>query len=187
MSILDILFRNSGQKSRTLRPADQSTPLGYRGALEHNVDRCTGCGTCAYVCSPGAIRVEKRADGVLWHYQAVRCTFCARCAEFCPTKAIRLTDQANPPTIAESTTSAAAVTVGALDPLVTEHRIDFRPCERCGQPFVPLPAPVLAQMTGREVDDGLAGLMRLCEKCRARVFSQRLKDSFAGISKREGK
>lgn len=168
MGIFNILFRNSGQKTRTLGPADQTRPEGYRGTLEHDTSLCIGCGTCAYVCSPGAIRLEPRSGGMLWQYQAERCTYCARCAEYCPTQAIRL----------ETAVPLTTVSIGAAT--VTHHMVDFQPCERCGQPFIPMPAPILARLLGREVEPDLAGLMRLCEKCRARVTSQRLKDSLTG-------
>lgn len=65
--------------------------------------------------------------------------------------------------------------------------IDYQPCERCGQPFVPLPAPVLARLSGGAVDPGMSSMMRLCEKCRSRVTSQRLKESFVGVPRKEGR
>lgn len=172
MRIFQILLRNTGQKGRTLAPGTLPAPAGYRGALLHDTSLCTGCGTCAYVCSPGAIRLEEQAAGVLWQYQVGRCTFCARCAEFCPTKAIRMED--------EPSQTAVDAENGTL---VTRHMIDFQPCERCGRPFVPLPAQVLARMAGGTLD---SGRMRLCEKCRARVNSQRLKESLTGAPRKEG-
>src|SRR5512146_2381524 len=94
MGIFNILFRNTGQKARTLLPSEQSIPAGFRGVLEHDTRLCIGCKTCAYVCSPGAITLENRPVDIVWQYQVARCTFCSRCAEYCPTKAIRLVDSA---------------------------------------------------------------------------------------------
>lgn len=180
MGIFQILFHNSGQKIRTLTPADQTTPEGYRGALVHDVSLCTGCGTCAYVCSPGAIHVDKNEGEAVWRYEAVACTFCARCAEYCPTQAITLTRL------------APKTAVGERESLLTRHVVEKKPCERCGQPFIPLPVPVLARLTGHqpgaeiEAADDLPRLYRMCEKCRARVTSQRFKESLTGTSHSAG-
>jgi len=184
MRIFQILLRNTGQKARTLAPGTLAAPAGYRGTLQHDTSLCTGCGTCAYVCSPGAIRLEKQPAGVLWQYQAVQCTFCARCAEYCPTKAIQLEDAPHQTALAAVPESAPLASSG---PLETRHMIDYQPCERCGQPFVPLPAPVLARLSGGAVDPGMSSMMRLCEKCRSRVTSQRLKESFVGVPRKEGR
>lgn len=173
MRIFEILLRNTGQKARTLAPGTLPAPAGYRGTLQHETNLCTGCGTCAYVCSPGAIQLDQRAEGVLWQYQAVQCTFCSRCAEFCPTKAIRLED-------APHHTVLAA-------PETTYHMIGYQPCERCGRPFVPLPVPVLERMSRGAVETSSGSLWRMCEKCRSRVFGQKLKESFTGPTCKEGK
>src|SRR5512133_248926 len=171
MGIFDILFRNTGQKARTLRPDDVSIPEGYRGILEHNLSLCIGCKTCAYVCSPGAIRLDAQPGGVAWQYQAARCTYCSRCAEYCPTGAIRLEAEAHQSALAETGSP------------VMDHLVEVKHCARCGQPFNPLPVPILERLIGHEiraVENGafdMVSLMRLCEKCRSRVTSQRFKDS----------
>lgn len=165
MGIFDILFRNTGHGARTLAPANQSLPAGYRGAVTHDLAACTGCGTCAYACSPRAIRLEQIPGGVAWEYQVAQCTFCGRCEAYCPTGAIRLDSSAPAP---------------QDHPQIVHHVVAYHPCERCGQPFIPLPAPVLARRMGREMEGEVAGLLRLCEKCRARVTSQRFKDSLTG-------
>lgn len=176
MGILNILFHNSERKARTLRPADQTTPEGYRGALAHDASACTGCGTCAYVCSPGAIQVEKQPGGVLWQYRAIACTFCARCAQYCPTQAITLARL------------APKTAIGERESLITRHFIAQSRCERCGQPFIPLPVPVLSRMLPHgpsapaETPGDLLAMYRLCEKCRARATSERLKDSLTGAA-----
>ena len=175
MGIFDILFRNTGQKARTLRPENQSVPAGFRGALEHETSLCIGCRTCAYVCSPGAITLETQPDGIAWQYLAARCTFCSRCAEYCPTGAIRL----------EPAPLAGLVT----EPDMAQHLVAYQHCERCDRPFVALPVPVLEQLMRREVTGAandsynIDRLMRLCEKCRSRVTSQQLKDSLIGKQK----
>jgi ferredoxin len=177
MGIFDILFRNTGQKARTLRPDEQSLPEGFRGKLDHTTDICIGCKTCAYVCSPGAIRLAEEPEGIVWQYQAERCTFCGRCAEYCPTGAINL-DRSIP---------QAPRGIRSTQP--ARHLVEYQRCARCGQPYLALPAPILAKLTGQNIEPGanegfdLDSLARLCEKCRSRVTSQRIKDSLAGIIK----
>ncbi len=180
MGIFNILFRNSGQKARTLRPEEVSIPAGFRGMLSHDIEQCIGCKTCAYVCSPGAITLDSDADGIYWQYQATRCTFCGGCAEYCPTGAISLEAAPHQSALAESL---------SLD---LSHIVEYKSCARCHKPFNPLPVPVLEKLIGREVTPAGNGgydipyLMRLCEKCRARVTSQRLKDSLIGKRKPKG-
>src|SRR5512133_2512043 len=129
MGIFNILFRNTGQKARTLGPDDQSIPSGFRGILEQDPGLCIGCKTCAYVCSPGAIWLENQPEGIAWQYQAERCTFCSRCAEYCPTGAIQLAAAPHTGLLAEP---------GAL---TTRHMVEYQRCPRCGQPFMALPVP----------------------------------------------
>jgi hydrogenase-4 component H len=179
MGIFNVLFRNTGQKARTLRSDKPPVPVpaGFRGRLEHDQYICIGCKTCAYVCSPGAIRLELQPEGISWQYQAGRCTYCARCAEYCPTGAISL---------AETVPQRAMAERGAP---VTSHLVEYQRCSRCGQPYLALPGPILAKLTGHDIEPGinegfdLASLATLCEKCRARVTSQRIKDSLTGRSK----
>lgn len=175
MGIFNILLHNSGQKARTLAPTQQQTPQGYRGVLEHDTSLCTGCGTCAYVCSPGAIHLERQQNGVLWEYLGVQCSFCARCVQFCPTGALQMVEQ--------SPGALRAIPEDPARPLNTQHMVDYQPCERCGQPFVPMPAHVLARLSGREIETGMASLLRLCEKCRSRVASERIRNGLGGGAK----
>jgi ferredoxin len=187
MSILEILFRNSGQKNRTLRPKNQSVPVGFRGALEHQTELCIGCGACAYVCSPGAITLQiEPGDGICWQYNALRCTYCSRCAEYCPTHAIRLVDHA--PAAAPAQQGPALASSGFM----THHLVKPQLCARCGKPFSAIPLPILEDLMERKIsteageNSEIPHLMRLCEKCRQHVASEHLRDSFIGAPHRKG-
>ncbi len=184
-----IRFRNTGQKARTLRPVDQSIPAGFRGTLGHDVGLCIGCKTCAYVCSPGAITLETDPEGsIWWQYQPSRCTFCGRCAEYCPTHAIHLTETEPGAALArlDAAHQGAAPESGVP---VARHLVRLQRCARCGKPFVAIPVPFLEQLIERNITSGgsagfdITTLMGLCEKCRARVTSQRFKDSLTGTAK----
>jgi hydrogenase-4 component H len=159
MGIFNILFRNTGRASRTLVPGSQPVPQGYRGALLHDPALCTACGACAYVCASSAVTLERCHEGALWHYQPGRCSFCSRCANACLTGALRMLPSGQ---------------------RVIQHTVAYQACPRCGGPTLPIPAPALARLSGRPVDGDQEALLLLCEKCRARVTGQRLKESILG-------
>jgi hydrogenase-4 component H len=194
MTILDILFRNSGQKARTLKPTNQTTPPGFRGILQHQADRCIGCNACTYVCSPGAITLDVQpGEMVWWKYNALRCTYCGRCEDYCPTRAIHLDDHAH----AAATSGRAGDGIGRdfapeSGGLAIRHLVKVEFCRRCGQPFNKIPVELLAQMMDRDIPSAdragydIATLMSMCPRCRSRVTSQRLKESFTGPAHSKG-
>ncbi|HTG00957.1 MAG TPA: 4Fe-4S binding protein [Nitrospirota bacterium] len=47
-------------------------------------DKCTGCGTCADVCPPEAIRIENGKAEI-----SIECTDCGACVRVCPEGAIK--------------------------------------------------------------------------------------------------
>lgn len=174
MDILTVIRRNLSARSRTRRPTDAvALPDGFRGRLDHQTELCTGCGTCAYVCSPAAIHVTHDFPcGVDWRYDAGQCTYCGKCMEYCPTQAIRLH-------------SEMVDLTARRDEHLTLHRVEYQPCARCGQPIVPMPEPVLARLYGGQTPRDVAELHRLCEKCRSRAAGQRMKSGLRGSSLEE--
>ena len=163
MRILSILSRNSVLGSRTRRPEDEvPCPTGFRGMITHDAARCTGCRTCAYVCSPSAIAFgQVDPASVEWSYFAGRCTFCGRCVEYCPTRCLGF-EETMPPV--------------ALDQAVHRltHRIAYQPCARCGRPVIPLPLQTLQALHGEDVPEVIVAQHGLCERCRGRVTAGRL-------------
>lgn len=169
MSILTILARNLGIGPRTRRPDDAvPRPAGFRGPVVQDETLCTGCGTCATVCSPSAITLD-RSDGrfTTWNYDAGACTFCARCAEYCPTRALMLAAEPAPVTSDRSLHRVA-------------HQIFYRPCARCGRPVVPLPGPVLVRLYGDPLPAEISRTRWLCERCRAKVTTENVRDAWKG-------
>ena len=164
MGILSILFRNSARGSRTRSPEDRVPyPAGFRGMITHDPAQCTGCRTCAYVCSPTAITFsEADPHCIEWAYFAGRCTFCGRCVEYCPTRCLHF-EETMPP-----------VTPDQLAHRVT-HRVSYQPCARCGRLVIPLPLQTLHALYGDSLPEGLVAHQRLCERCRGKATAQRLK------------
>jgi hydrogenase-4 component H len=130
--------------------------------LLHETARCTGCGTCAYVCSPGAIAVRQRDASIAWEFSAGRCTFCGRCAEYCPTSALAF-ECATPAAMADLSRHRLA------------HEVTCRPCPRCRRPVVSMPLEVLARLYGGAAPETLVAQHGLCERCRRRSAAAALR------------
>ena len=163
MGIFSILSRNSARGSRTRSPENEvPCPAGFRGLITHDAARCTGCRTCAYVCSPAAIAFgEDDPRYIEWTYFAGRCTFCGRCVEYCPTRCLAF-EGAMPPV----TTDQAALRVA--------HQVAYRPCTRCRRPIIPLPPQTLGVLYGDPVPERLAAHQGMCERCRGKTMAKRL-------------
>ena len=65
-------------------------PETFRGAIEIDADKCTGCGLCVRDCPAGGLRLEKKSrdEFKLIHYPA-RCAYCSQCQSSCVRGAIR--------------------------------------------------------------------------------------------------
>ncbi len=168
MNIWNLISRNFGQKAHTRPPQDSLPyPPAFRGDLLHDAALCTSCGTCAYVCSPGAIEVEHtNTVAADWVYQIMQCTFCGRCVEYCPTHALSFDPQPRQYVLRELST--------------LHHRIGYQPCPRCGDPVIPLPKATLMETYNGTVPAGLEQLNLLCARCRKKVYSEAIKRGFTG-------
>jgi len=169
MSIVSALLRNLGLPPLTRRPEDRvPTPSGYRGSLQHEAARCTGCGTCVYVCSPAAISLRQSGEQAgAWRYDAGRCAFCGRCAAFCPTQALTFAPDSLPAT-------------GHRARHQVSHALEPHTCPRCGRPVTPLAAPTLMRWYGEAVPADIAARQGLCETCRQRLAGENVKRGYLG-------
>lgn len=167
MDIFSRITNNLFQRARTRRPTDTVPhPSGFRGELLHDTDLCTACGTCAYVCSPSAIVVDRSLpQEATWAYQMMQCTFCGRCVDYCPTHALSFGQRLAQPVFAVRHTS---------------HRVPNTLCAQCGEAIFPLPLPVLEATYGSPVPPEMEQMNRLCERCRKKAYSARIKHSFTG-------
>lgn len=169
MGIWKILTQNAGRGSRTRSPSDMvPSPEAFRGALQHSLDRCTGCQICAYVCSPTAISF-KTCDqhSTVWGYFAGQCTFCGRCVEYCPTGALTFEGDA-PPVTGDPAHHRLA------------HEVVFPLCPRCGRSVQPMPEALLVRLYKEPLSREMQARQGLCERCRARTMAEALKVQVGG-------
>jgi hydrogenase-4 component H len=169
MNILNLLTQNFGHGSRTRTPDDDVPyPTGYRGRIAHDPGLCTGCATCAYVCSPGAILVSDNDEkSVSWKYSEDRCTFCSFCVTYCPTHALSI--EAQSPTLLSERIQH-----------YISHTIALQPCRECGRPVRLIPEATLIQLYGDPLPEEIADAQGLCERCRQRATGQRFVTALVG-------
>lgn len=98
MSVLKELLKNLVSRPVTIKyPQERKEPPSrFRGRLQMNYDKCTGCGLCERNCPALAITLvspkgvsEIRARRPL--FRLYECVFCGQCALSCPVKAISFT------------------------------------------------------------------------------------------------
>jgi NAD(P)H-quinone oxidoreductase subunit I len=76
----------------------EDLPPRYRGFLQNDIQKCSGCRYCADVCPVECIHIETEPGperNVSWvavfDIDLARCMFCGLCVEICPTKSLRHT------------------------------------------------------------------------------------------------
>src|SRR5467141_4805881 len=74
-------LRHLFHRSYTLRFPEQRLVVekGYRGRHLLHLDRCTGCGICAWICPEKCITIVQRGDRWFPEYFYGRCCFCHFC------------------------------------------------------------------------------------------------------------
>ncbi len=90
--ILGTVFR---RKSVTIRYPFQEAirPERLRGKIEHDIEKCTGCGLCSRDCPATAITMiesTKTKTKKKPEFRFDRCIWCGTCEAVCPKKAITM-------------------------------------------------------------------------------------------------
>ena len=69
-------------------------PQTYRGAIQFDPEKCTGCGLCVRDCPAEGLKLIKqsRDEFKLIHYPA-RCAYCGQCSISCRRRAISHSNQ----------------------------------------------------------------------------------------------
>ncbi len=83
------------RKTATIRYPFQEAvrPERLRGKIEHDIEKCTGCGLCSRDCPATAITMvpsTKTKTKKKPEFRFDRCIFCGTCEAICPTKAITM-------------------------------------------------------------------------------------------------
>lgn len=86
-------LRHIFHKPYTLKFPQQryAVEAGFRGRHLLHIDRCTGCGICAWICPEKCITIVQRGDRWFPQYFYGRCCFCHFCTDYCPEFALEET------------------------------------------------------------------------------------------------
>lgn len=63
-------------------------PERTRGRIRLDMEKCTGCGVCAYICPNVAIELVTRGEKKYPKLDYGRCCFCTLCVDYCPRTAL---------------------------------------------------------------------------------------------------
>jgi len=102
MNMLLMLLRNLWGGNRTLAfPERPPVSDRFRGLVQFDPSKCTGCAVCKFRCTSRAIDFKAGKGEFTWSYNPGQCTFCGRCVEGCKDHAIRQ-ESAPPPVYSTS-------------------------------------------------------------------------------------
>jgi hydrogenase-4 component H/formate hydrogenlyase subunit 6 len=89
MNILSMLWNNLRGGHRTLPfPERPRVTERFRGLVQFDPERCTGCAVCKFRCTSRAIDFKGGKGEFTWSYDPGQCTFCGRCVEGCKDHAL---------------------------------------------------------------------------------------------------
>lgn len=165
MNIFQVMANNLRRGPVTLRYPDRvALPKGWRGRVRLDPAHCTGCATCAYVCTSSAIGVRIDGNAYAWDYDPGACTFCGRCVDSCPTRALSM-EVERPPVYMQT---------GALR---QSYRMAFPLCPACGRPAHPVNEALLRRAFD-EIGEAVQVWSRLCDRCRSEYQTAKALASF---------
>ncbi len=80
-------FEDVGAGKAKIIPAVE-TPEGFRGKIQYDKEKCTGCKLCLRVCPSGAIEFKEKEKKIKIYL--ARCTFCSQCNDVCPSNCLSM-------------------------------------------------------------------------------------------------
>ena len=66
-------------------------PEGFRGKIQYDKEKCTGCQLCIKVCPSGAIEFKEKEKKIKIYL--ARCTFCSQCNDACPVNCLSMSNE----------------------------------------------------------------------------------------------
>jgi len=89
MKMLGMLWKNLWGGHRTLQfPTRPQVTERFRGLVEFDATRCSGCAICKFRCTSRAIDFKGGKGEFTWSYDPGQCTFCGRCVDGCKEHAL---------------------------------------------------------------------------------------------------
>lgn len=79
----------SAGKAKLIPPVE--TPPGFRGKIQYDKEKCTGCQLCLKVCPSEAIEFKPEEKKI--RIYLARCTFCSQCNDVCPFKCLSMSNE----------------------------------------------------------------------------------------------
>lgn len=139
MRMLSMLWSNFWGGHRTLQfPARPLVTERFRGLVEFDATRCSGCAICKFRCTSRAIDFKSGKGEFTWSYDPGQCTFCGRCVEGCKEHALSQREDTPP----------VYTTIGELKKSYTLARKATVKPPNAGQPAAAKPVPVAAAPSG---------------------------------------
>lgn len=92
LSLLDALI--GGAETVSYPETELELPNGFRGAIQLDPEKCTGCGLCARDCPASALELVKESkSNYKLIYNPARCAYCGQCELSCHRGAISHSNQ----------------------------------------------------------------------------------------------
>ena len=76
-------------KAKLIPPIE--TPEGFRGKIQYDKEKCTGCRLCIKVCPSSAIEFKEKEKKIKIYL--ARCTFCSQCNDVCPVNCLSMSNE----------------------------------------------------------------------------------------------
>ena len=84
-----LLENVSAGKAKIVPPIE--VPPGFRGKIQYDKEKCTGCQLCLKVCPCNAIEFKPKEKKIKIYL--ARCCFCSQCNDICPTNCLSMSDE----------------------------------------------------------------------------------------------
>ncbi len=76
-------------KAKLIPPIE--TPPGFRGKIQYDKEKCTGCQLCIKVCPSEAIEFKPEEKKIKIYL--ARCTFCSQCNDVCSFNCLSMSNE----------------------------------------------------------------------------------------------